>query len=488
MISFFISLLILIFGYVFYSKIVENIFGPDDRVTPAVGRNDGVDYVVMPKWKIFLIQLLNIAGLGPIFGALQGALFGPIVFIWIAFGTVLAGGVHDYTCGMLSERYAGSTIAEVVGLYMGNKTKNVMRAFTVILLLMVGVVFAVGPAGLLVKLLLDVGVKGIFVNYEVILMLVFLYYFISTFVSIDKVIGRIYPVFGVCLIVMAVGVAFGMFVNKEYVIPEVWDHFYNMHPDKLPVWSYMFITVACGAISGFHSTQSPIMARCIKSEKDGRQIFYGAMVLEGVIALIWAAAGCAIYQKTGGLMTGLNEALSKGQSFAIYDVCLKTMGNGGLFLAVLGVIVCPITSGDTAFRSARLAIADWFRMDQIKVFDRLIIVIPLFVVGILIGHLDYSVIWRYFSWANQTLAMIVLWTISVYLVRKKKNYIITLIPAIFMSAVTMTYFIISKECLGILKIPYTIAVLVGVLFALLLYVLFNIYIKKHEWADDSMIL
>lgn len=487
MISFFIALLILLLGYIFYSKRVENIFGPDDRVTPAIGKNDGVDFVVMPKWKIFLIQLLNIAGLGPIFGALQGALFGPIVFLWIAFGTVFAGGVHDYMCGMLSERFAGSTIAEVVGLYMGEKMRNVMRIFTIILLLMIGVVFTEGPAGLLLKLFSDIGLGGIFTNYEAILLIVFLYYFISTFISIDKMIGKIYPIFGICLIVMAIGVIGGVFLNNEYEIPEVWQHFHNMHPNKLPVWSYMFITVACGAISGFHATQSPIMSRCISSEKDGRQIFYGAMVLEGVIALIWAAAGCAVYQKTGGLSTGLLEVLSEGQSNAIYDVCIKTMGRGGLILAILGVVICPITSGDTAFRGARLAIADWFKMSQKKIRDRLVIAIPLFLVAFCVGYLDYSVVWRYFSWANQTLAMLVLWTMSVYLARKRKNYRVTLIPAMFMGGVTMTYFIIAKECLGgILDIPYSIAVAMGILSVITVYMVFDRYRKmKFDFKDSE---
>ena len=342
MISFFICLALLIGGYFVYGKVVENTFAPDDRETPAVRINDGVDYVVMPEWKLFLVQLLNIAGLGPIFGAMQGALWGPVVFLWITFGTIFAGGVHDYFSGMLSERNDGASISEVCGIYLGNVMKNVMRVFSVVLLVMVGTVFAVGPAGLIVTLFKNSGVTGIVTSAEFWLWIILLYYFIATFISIDKIIGRIYPLFGICLIIMAVGVIIGIFTHSEYTIPEIWSHFGNMHPDGKPIWSFMFITVACGAISGFHSTQSPLMARCMKSEKQGHFVFYGAMVAEGVIALIWAAAGCSIYQITGGLSTGLAEVLSGGQSAAIYDVCIKTMGSVGVALAMIGVIVCPI--------------------------------------------------------------------------------------------------------------------------------------------------
>ena len=441
MISFFLCLLLLIGGYFVYGKIVENTFAPDDRETPAVKINDGVDHVVMPQWKLFLVQLLNIAGLGPIFGAMQGALWGPIVFLWITFGTIFAGGVHDYFSGMLSERNNGTSISEVCGIYLGNAMKNVMRVFSVVLLVMVGTVFAVGPAGLIVTLFKEGGIGGILASTEFWLWIILAYYFIATFISIDKIIGRIYPLFGICLIIMAVGVII--------VIPEIWNNFSNMHPDGAPIWSVMFITVACGAISGFHSTQSPLMARCMKSERQGHFVFYGAMVTEGVIALIWAAAGCALYEVTGGLSTGLSAILANGQSAAIYDVCSKTMGGIGVALAMIGVIVCPITSGDTAFRSARLVLADWFKIEQSKYSKRLLLCVPLLGAGAIIGHLDYTIVWRYFSWTNQTLAMIVLWTASMYLFREKKNYWLTAVPATFMSAVSMTYFFYAKECLGL---------------------------------------
>ena len=483
MISFLLCLALLILGYVFYGKVVANTFGPDDRETPAVKINDGVDYVVLPQWKLFMIQLLNIAGLGPIFGALSGALWGPIVFLWITFGTIFAGGVHDYFSGMLSERNEGVSISEISGIYLGGTMKNVMRVFSVVLLVMVGTVFAVGPAGLLQLLCSKSGAAGLLSSKMFWLILILIYYFIATFLSIDKLIGKIYPVFGICLIVMAVGVALGIF-TKGYEIPEIWSHFYNMHPQGTPIWSFMFITVACGAISGFHATQSPLMARCLKSEKQGHFVFYGAMVTEGIIALIWAAAGCAIY--TGEELL----ALGGGGSTAVYDVCSKTMGGLGIALAMLGVIACPITSGDTAFRSARLVLADWFHLDQKNWKNRLMLCIPVLGVGAFLGignalgKIDYTIIWRYFSWTNQTLAMIVLWAASMFLFYEKKNYWITAVPATFMTAVSITYFMLGNECLGqfLNKNGYNTALAypVGILFAALFLGIFLYSIKKRD--------
>ena len=465
MISFLLCLAILIGGYFVYGKIVDNTFGPDDRETPAVRINDGVDYVVMPQWKLFLVQLLNIAGLGPIFGALQGALWGPVVFLWITFGTIFAGGVHDYFSGMMSERNDGGSIAEITGKYLGPVMQNVMRVFSVVLLIMVGTVFAVGPAGLIVTLCKNNGMSGVLATT--------LFW----------------------LIIMAVGVIFGIFTNPAYTIPEIWEHFGSMHPSGTPIWSFMFITVACGAISGFHSTQSPLMARCMKSEKQGHFVFYGAMVCEGIIALIWAAAGCSLYEITGGLNTGLAAALAEGQSAAIYDVCSKTMGGVGIALAMIGVVVCPITSGDTAFRSARLTLADWFKIDQDSYANRLKLCIPVLGVGAFLGignalgFINYTVIWRYFSWTNQTLAMIVLWAASMYLFQEKKNYWITAVPATFMSAVSSTYFILAPECLGSILNSKTaegatiyntaVAYPVGVIFAIAMLAIFLHATKKH---------
>ena len=500
MISFLLCLAILVGGYFVYGKIVDNTFGPDDRETPAVRINDGVDYVVMPQWKLFLVQLLNIAGLGPIFGAMQGALWGPVVFLWITFGTIFAGGVHDYFSGMMSERNDGASIAEVTGRYLGPVMQNIMRVFSVVLLIMVGTVFAVGPAGLIVTLCKNGGMSGLLTTTLFWLIIILAYYFIATFISIDAIIGKIYPVFGICLIIMAVGVIFGIFTNPAYTIPEIWANFSNMHPSNTPIWSFMFITVACGAISGFHSTQSPLMARCMKSEKQGHFVFYGAMVSEGIIALIWAAAGCALYTITDGKMVGLAEALAAGQSAAIYDVCLKTMGNVGVALAMIGVVICPITSGDTAFRSARLTLADWLKIDQDSYANRLKLCVPVLGVGAFLGignalgFINYTVIWRYFSWTNQTLAMIVLWAASMYLFKEKKNYWITAVPATFMSAVSATYFVLAPECLGGLlnhktaegAIVYNTAVAypVGILFAIAMLALF-IYATKKQTVKKT---
>ena len=500
MISFFICLALLIGGYFTYGSLVDRTFGPDDRETPAVKINDGVDYMVLPQWKLFMIQLLNIAGLGPIFGALSGALWGPVVFLWITFGTIFAGAVHDYFSGMLSERNEGASISEISGIYLGGTMKNVMRVFSVVLLIMVGTVFAVGPAGLIQLLFSNGGSTGILTNKLFWLVLILVYYFIATFMSIDKIIGKIYPVFGICLIIMAVGVIFGIFTNPAYTIPEIWANFSNMHPSNTPIWSFMFITVACGAISGFHSTQSPLMARCMKSEKQGHFVFYGAMVSEGVIALIWAAAGCALYTITDGKMVGLAEALAAGQSAAIYDVCLKTMGKVGVALAMIGVVICPITSGDTAFRSARLTLSDWLKIDQDSYANRLKLCVPVLGVGAFLGignalgFINYTVIWRYFSWTNQTLAMIVLWAASMYLFKEKKNYWITAVPATFMSAVSATYFVLAPECLGGLlnhktaegAIVYNTAVAypVGILFAIAMLALF-IYATKKQTVKKT---
>ena len=467
MISFFLCLAILICGYLFYGKFVDQTFNPDDRETPAVAINDGIDYVVLPQWKLFMIQLLNIAGLGPIFGAISGALWGPVVYLWITFGTVFAGAVHDYFAGMLSERNNGASISEVTGIYLGGTMKNVMRVFSVILLIMVGTVFAVGPAGLLVKLIGESGATGIWVDKIFWLAVILIYYFIATFISVDKVIGKIYPLFGICLIVMAIGVCFGTLTSGQ-PMPEIFANFANQHPDGTPIWSFMFITVACGAISGFHATQSPLMARCLKSERQGHFVFYGAMIAEGIIALIWASAACTLL---GGEQI---KALGGGGAGTVFEISKITMKGIGMVLAILGVIACPITSGDTAFRSARLTIADWFKIDQGSWKNRLMLCVPVLGVGAILGFgnamgkIDYNVIWRYFSWSNQTLAMIVLWAGAMFLVQNKRNYWICAVPATFMSAVSMTYFMMAPECMGLIgffKNNKTVAYPVGLIFA-----------------------
>lgn len=434
MISFLVALAALIVGYIVYGALVDRVFGPTDRKTPAVLHNDGVDYIPLPTWKVFLIQLLNIAGLGPIFGALGGALWGPSVYFWIVLGTIFAGGVHDYLSGMMSIREDGHSISEIVGNDMGKTMLTVMRVFSVVLLVLVGTVFMTGPAMLLSKL----------TGWAVLpwLIVVLGYYFLATILPIDKIIARLYPIFGICLIVMAVGIAGGMLLGVGgHVMPEM--VMANLYPGEhqLPIWPLMFITVACGAVSGFHSTQSPLMARCLKDERLGRPVFYGAMVAEGVIALIWAAAGITFFDGTAGLQAALKAG---GPGGAVYDICTGYMGTGiGAVLAMLGVIACPITSGDTAFRSARLTLSDWFKIDQMGLGKRLMLAI-----GGGLSQMDFNIVWRYFYWSNQVLAMIVLWTGAVYLYKKCEKrlaWVIPCVPATFMSVVTFTYILQAKE-------------------------------------------
>ena len=344
MITFICALILLVVGYMLYGRLAENVFRPDGRPTPAVDHPDGVDYVPMKTWRVFLVQLLNIAGTGPIFGALLGAVFGPVVFLWIVFGSILGGGIHDYMSGMISERLNGASISEIVGRYLGKTAKQIMRVFSVILLVLVGAVFTTSPAGLLARLTPE------WMNTNFWVVVILIYYLLATLLPIDKLIGKIYPLFGVLLLSVAVGVIGGL-IAGGYTLPEL--SLANQNPEGQPVWPFMFITVACGAVSGFHATQSPMMARCIKTERDGRKVFYGAMIAEGVIALVWAAAGVAFYGATGGLQNALNEL---GQSGVVYDISVSLLGVVGGALAIIGVVVCPISSGDTAFRSARLTI------------------------------------------------------------------------------------------------------------------------------------
>jgi carbon starvation protein CstA len=434
MITFFVALALLLVGFLTYGVLVEKVFRPDDRPTPAAELADGVDFVPMKTWRIFLVQLLNIAGLGPIFGAIAGALWGPVVFLWIVFGTIFAGAVHDFLSGMISIRHKGASISEIVGIYLGPQMKFVMRIFSVVLLVLVGTVFMTGPAGLLARLTPD------FMTRNVWLIIVLVYYFLATILPIDQLIGRIYPIFGAALLIMAIGIAGGIIFTG---VPMAELTLANLHPKGLPIWPLMFITVACGAISGFHATQSPMMARCLTSEKHGRSVFYGAMVAEGVIALVWAAAGVAFYQSTGGLAAALAEY--GGQAGVVYDISFKLLGPVGGVLAMIGVIACPITSGDTAFRSARLTLADWFGLEQKSNIKRLLLAVPLLGVGYLLTLIDFNIIWRYFSWSNQTLAMIALWAGAMYLVKQKSNFWIAVAPATFMSAVTMTYILQAPE-------------------------------------------
>lgn len=466
MISLILSFLVLLIGYFVYGRIVEGVFAPDDRKTPAYTRQDGVDFMPMPTWKAFLVQLLNIAGTGPIFGALMGACFGPVVFLWIVFGAILGGGVHDYMSGMISERHDGASIAELSGIYLGTAAKWGMRIFSILLLILTGTVFVNSPAALLARLTPDTA------NVTFWIVVILIYYVLATLLPIDKVIGKLYPVFGVVLILMAAGIMYGI-VAGGYSVPEI--TLRDLHPEELPVWPFMFITVACGAISGFHATQSPMMAKCIQSEKLGRKVFYGAMLSESVIALVWAAGGVAFYGATGGLNNALTEL---GQSGAVYDISTGMLGTVGGVLAIVGVIACPITSGDTAFRSARLILAEITGLDQKKIRNRLIITLPLLGAGAALTQLDFNVLWRYFSWSNQTLAMISLWVATSYLLRTNRNKLtslITAIPALFMSAVSMTYILMASEGFGLsAKIAYP----VGILFAAALFAVYLIQFKK----------
>ena len=443
MISLLISFLVLILGYAVYGRVAETVFAPDDRETPAVAIHDGVDCVPLKTGRAFLIQLLNIAGTGPIFGALMGAVFGPVVFLWIVFGSILGGAVHDYMAGMISSRHGGASIAELSGTYLGKGAMWVMRVFSVILLVLCGTVFVTSPAGLLDKL------TPAWVNGTFWAVVILVYYLAATLLPIDKLISKLYPIFGVLLITMAAAVIGGiLFSGGKFTVPEI--SLRNLHPAGTPVWPYMFITVACGAISGFHATQSPMIAKCIMSERVGRKVFYGAMISEAVIALVWAAAGVAFY----GTTQMLSDALKSGASNVVYEISTGVLGAFGGVLAVAGVVVCPITSGDTAFRSARLILAETLGLDQKSIKNRLLITVPLLLVGggltwfATVNDNGFQIIWRYFSWSNQTLAMIALWVATAYLVwqgRRRFDSLVTAIPAAFMSAVSVTYILVAQE-------------------------------------------
>ncbi len=477
MVTFLVSFVILIVGFALYGKLVERVFCIDGRKTPAVAHPDGVDYAPMKTWRLFLVQLLNIAGLGPIFGALSGACWGPRVYLWIVFGTILGGGVHDFLSGMMSERHDGASISEIVGIYLGKFMLFVMRIFSVVLLVLVGVNFAKNPAALLAKL-----TPG-WMNATFWLVVVMIYYLVATFLPIDKLIGKLYPIFGGCLIVMAIGLMAVMLFNGDYraAMPELWEYIgvEGMgHPGGVPIWAQMFVTVACGAISGFHATQSPMVARCMTSEREGRTVFYGAMVTEGIIALIWAAAGVTFY----GTVGNLNSALADGSANVVYEICTKMMGTIGGVLAMLGVIACPITSGDTAFRSARLTLADWLHIDQNDIKKRAMLTVPVLGVGALLTQWgNFAVLWKYFSWSNQTLAMMVLWAGAVYLHRNGFPPIacyMAALPATFMSAVSITYFFQASECLNL---PATIAYPVGIACAAVFLAIF----VWREWVGHK---
>lgn len=463
MISFLVALLLLVLGYIIYGKIVERIFGADpSRPTPAITKADGVDYIPMPTWRIFLIQFLNIAGLGPIFGAIMGILYGPAAYLWIVLGTIFAGAVHDYLSGMLSLRRGGVSLPEIIGDELGNNVKQVMRIFSLLLLILVGAVFVINPAELLSGFTLQyaVGADGeqpawlqAITNIMPLqwwwVVVVFVYYLLATLLPVDKIIGKFYPIFGFALLFMAVGVLIALFFNAESM-PEITDGLHNRHPQaqSMPIFPMMFISIACGAISGFHATQSPLMARCLKNERLGRPVFYGAMVVEGIVALIWAAAAIAFT----GSFEGLADYMAVNGSkpvVLVNEISVEWLGAAGGFLALLGVIFAPITSGDTALRSARLIAADFLKLDQASMRNRLIITIPIFALSFAIMMVDFNILWRYFAWSNQTLSVFTLWALTVWLAREKKCYWITLFPAIFMTVVSISYIMYAPEGLSL---------------------------------------
>ena len=483
MITFSVSLLALFLGYLLYGRYIERLFGPDSRVTPAVAKSDGVDYIVLPNWKVFMIQFLNIAGTGPIFGAIMGAKFGPVSYLWIVLGCIFAGATHDYLSGMLSMRNDGAGLPELIGKYLGKNTKNLMLVFTVLLLIMVGTVFVYSPAVILHSIGGDT-MMWVFI--------IFAYYVLATMLPIDKIIGKVYPLFAFSLLFMAAALLVVLYI-KNPVLPELWDHLYNMgaetHPEKWTdaIFPALFITIACGAISGFHATQSPLMARCVKSEKMGRPIFYGAMITEGVVALIWATVASWFFYGVEApgyeLIAGADKGFYTSAPAVVNLVCKDWLGITGAVLAMLGVVAAPITSGDTAFRSGRLIVAEWLKLDQRPIAKRLYISVPLFCIslGMLIWQIEnpdgFNTIWQYFGWSNQTLSVFTLWTLTVYLVREKKNFWVTLIPALFMTTVCSTFFFVSKQALGM---PLEIGYFLGGVCFLIAVIYFTYWYRKYQ--------
>ena len=465
MITFILSIVLLIVSYFIYGKFIERIFVPNEsRKTPAYANADGVDYVPMGKQRNALIQLLNIAGTGPIFGPIMGALFGPVAFLWIVLGAIFGGAVHDYLTGMISIRNKGAHIPELAGKFLGKVFKHVVNLFALLLLLLVGTVFVTTPASLL----------GILFNGKIaiwiLITIIFIYYFLSTILPIDKIIGRLYPYFGAVLVVGTVGVG-GALLLSDYTIPEL--TLTNMHPANLPIFPILFFTITCGALSGFHATQSPIISRTVKNESQGRYIFYGMMIAEAVIAMIWAAAAMSMLDGQT-----LSEFINTGTpSSVVNEVSMTLLGAVGGTIAVLGAVVLPITSGDTAFRAARSIIADYLKIDQKKLAKRLMIALPLFAISVLLTQMDFNILWRYFSWANQATAAIALWIATMYLFIKGKNYFVSLIPALFITYMVFVYILNQKIGFNLdLKVSF----IVGLVLTIVLAVMFFIKAKRNK--------
>ena len=494
MITFTIAILALIAGYFVYGRFVERVFGPDsNRVTAAVLKADGVDYMVLPNWKIFMIQFLNIAGTGPIFGAIMGMWFGTSAYLWIVFGCIFAGAVHDYLSGMLSVHHNGAGLPQLVGFYLGRDIRKVMLVFTVLLLIMVGAVFVYSPAIIM---------KNIWGSEILWISIIFGYYIVATLLPVDKIIGRFYPLFAFSLIFMAAALMVGLYIKMPQ-LPELWDGMQNLGAEKFnrqaPIFPALFITIACGAISGFHATQSPLMARCLKNEKMGRPIFYGSMITEGIVALIWATVSSYFFYADGWREVCSPEVIQAFESQSdktliqyftapqvVMNVCNGWLGIAGGILAMLGVVAAPITSGDTALRSARLIIAEFIKLGQRSYRNRLYICVPLFACtfAMLIWQISnpdgFNIIWSYFGWANQSLSIFTLWTVTFYLVRNRKNYWITLIPVLFMTDVCVTYILTSSEGFAIEgPLPYLLGI-VSVMASVLVFFRHKINIDRRN--------
>ncbi len=497
MVTFIVSFLLLILGYVLYGAFVDKVFGSDpQRQTPCYASQDGVDYIPMPTWKVFLIQFLNIAGTGPIFGAIQGILFGPAAYLWIVLGCVLGGAVHDYMSGMISLRKNGASLPEIVGDELGAVARIALRVMALVLMILVGAVFVTTPAGLLANMIGGDSMLGENLFWIII---IFAYYLLATLLPIDKLIGRIYPIFGIALLLMGVGLIYGI-LAYDGNIPEITEAFSNHHPTStMPIFPGLCITIACGAVSGFHATQSPMMARCLKNEKHARPIFYGAMITEGLVALIWAAAAIkfadsfdvtkygmtgdeAPYAKLWALMT--NGGTSNANPAVLVNVlCTTWLGKVGAVLAILGVVAAPITSGDTALRSARLIAADFMHYKQNRIYKRLILSLPIFVISGVLMFVKFDVLWRYFAWFNQSLAVVTLWTITVWLTKrsaaegtKKYAFLVTLVPALWMTIVCSTYIFIAPEGF---QLHHFIAYLLGGLVTVGVLVWYILWAKKQ---------
>lgn len=471
MVTFSLALVALIAGYFIYGRLVEKVFGAEpERQTPCHTKADGVDYVPMSRWKVFLIQFLNIAGTGPIFGAIMGIQFGPMAYLWIVLGCIFIGAFHDYMCGMIGVRKGGVSLPEILGDELGSGVRHLMRILSIVLLVLVGTVFVVTPADLLAKM--TSGIGGL--DTTVWVTLIFVYYLLATMLPISALIGRLYPLFGVALLAMALLAGYGIYTQTGS-LPELTGGLTSPHPQGLPVFPMLCITIACGAVSGFHGTQSPMMSRCLENERDGRIVFYGAMIAEGIVALIWAAAAI----KYAGSYAHLAELGTP--AVVVHLICHTWFGALGAMLAVLGVVAAPITSGDTAFRSARLIVADMLHLNQQKITSRFLIALPMFAVSVALMFLDFNVLWRYFAWFNQTLATFTLWAVTLWLARRQKNFWMGLWPALFMTAVCSAYILIAPEGL---KLPQTVGIPVGLGASLLASIAFFVWKNNYKPNKD----